>query len=66
MTDIDSVYQRETASNGVQSHQPDCKRCSGTSNASKTSSPTPDKTRKNNVTFREGEAQKSYKNIKIM
>ena len=66
MTDIELVDQGETASNGVQSHQPDCKRCSGTSNASKTSSPTPDKAKKNNVTFREGEAQKSYKNIRIM
>ena len=61
MTDIELVDQGETASNGVQSHQPDCKGCSGTSNASKTSSPTPDKAKKNNVTFREGEAQKAYK-----
>ena len=59
-TSIELLDPEETASNGVQSHQPDCKRYSGTSNASKTSSSTPDKTKNNNVTFREGESKKSY------
>ena len=59
-TDIELIDQEETESNGVQPHQPDCTRYPGTSNASKTSSPTTDKAKKNNVTFREGEAQKSY------
>ena len=57
-TDIELIDQEETESNGVQPHQPDCTRYPGTSNASKTSSPTTDKAKKNNVTFREGEAQK--------
>ena len=68
-TNIELVDQQETASNGVQSHQPDYKPYSATSNASKRSSPTsdearssptPDQAKKNNVAFHEGEAQKSY------
>ena len=57
-TDIELIDPEETASNGVQSEQPDCKRFSGTSNASNRSSLTSEKAKKNNVTFREGEAQK--------
>ena len=59
-TEIELIDPEETESNGVQPQQPDCKRFSGISKASKTSSHTPDKDKKNNVTFREGKAQKSY------